>query len=176
METNPTSIHDDVGLIPCLAQWVTDPALLWSVVEASSCSSDSTPSLGTSICCRSGTKKTKQNKTKNQHKNQTNKTMLKKYICEGKAITIVYALLWIRQHSLHNRLKSFSCEVLRFFLHRLLLLKKKKSLKVLSISIILICKTKTCSIKWSGLVMSFIKPILNPLCRPRKKICFRVSL
>ena len=29
VETNPTSIYEDVGSIPGLTKWARDPALLW---------------------------------------------------------------------------------------------------------------------------------------------------
>ena len=74
---NPTSIHKDTGSIPGLTQWVkdhgiavscgvgcrrsSDPALLW-LWRGPAYSSNSTPSLGTSICrgsCPRSSKKTK---------------------------------------------------------------------------------------------------------------------
>ena len=66
---NQTSIHKDEDLIPGLAQWVKDSALLWCRVQmwlrsgiavivtwAGSCSFDLTPILGNSICPGCGPK------------------------------------------------------------------------------------------------------------------------
>ena len=59
-----TSLHEDVALIPGLAQWGQGSSVAVAVAVAvelaGSCSSDSTPRLGTSICYRcSPTKKRK---------------------------------------------------------------------------------------------------------------------
>ena len=54
----------DVSSIPGPAQCVEDLALLQAVAEAGSCSSASTPSLGTSTCCRCSPKKERGKKKK----------------------------------------------------------------------------------------------------------------
>ena len=66
--TNPTSIHEDVGLIPglsirhchelwCMLQTWLGFCIAMVVVYAGRCSSNLTPSLGTFICCRCNPKK-----------------------------------------------------------------------------------------------------------------------
>ena len=47
---NMTSIHEDVGLIPGLTQWLKGSGVAVAVGWAGSRSSNLTPSLGTSIC------------------------------------------------------------------------------------------------------------------------------
>ena len=74
---NLTSVSENAGSSPGPAQWVngsgvavscsvghrlgSDPTWLWgkpvAVAQAGSCSPNLTPSLGTSICCRSSLKK-----------------------------------------------------------------------------------------------------------------------
>ena len=95
METNLTRNHKVSGSIPGLAQWVKDSVHcreLWyrsqkwpgsgiavAVAVAESYSSNYTPSLGTSICCRYG--------PKNQKKKKKEKDIIKhKSFCTKKEI------------------------------------------------------------------------------------------
>ena len=81
-ETNLTKNHEVAASIPVLAQWLRIRCChgLWcrsqtqlrshiavAVVQASGCSSDSTPGLGTSICLRCGPKNQKQKKKKKEN-------------------------------------------------------------------------------------------------------------
>ena len=65
---NPSSIHEDASLILGPTPWVKDPALLWAVVQAGSCSSDWSPSQGTAKCHRCDQKKKKKKKEEEERK------------------------------------------------------------------------------------------------------------
>ena len=81
--TYPTRIHEVADSIPGLNQWIKIQSCceLWyrsqmrlgsriamAVVQASGCSSNSTPSLGISMCHRSSPKKKKEKKKKEKKK------------------------------------------------------------------------------------------------------------
>ena len=84
MEANWTRNHEVAGSTPAFAQWIKDRphcSELWyrlhiwlrsgvavAMAVAGRCSSDSSPSLGTSICHRFGPKKQKKKKKKEKKK------------------------------------------------------------------------------------------------------------
>ena len=86
--TNTTSVHEESGSTRSLPQWVKDLVLreLWcgsqmwlgsqfavtvAVVYASSCTSNLTPSLGTSVCHWCGPKKTKEKEKRKKRKRKS---------------------------------------------------------------------------------------------------------
>ena len=85
--TIPSTLHEDVGWIPglalsgsgighCYALWCRLQTQLGSSAAAAvagSCSSDSTPSLGSSICCRCSHKKQKRKRKKKKKKKKERK-------------------------------------------------------------------------------------------------------
>ena len=98
----------------CRLQMQLGSHLAEAVVQASSYSSDSTPSLGTSICCGCSPKKTKTNKQTNKKQgNPVLYQILRAFICQWhlqQGLTYLWLLKLIRpmcsaEHNLKNILK-----------------------------------------------------------------------